>query len=96
MQFIPGTWRGWRTDGNGDGRTDPFNIYDAAGAAARYLCASRDGRAMTEPAGLRAALLSYNHSDHYVTVVSAAAHRYRDAAIPAWALPIPPAAPPPA
>ncbi|OEV19807.1 hypothetical protein AN219_27625, partial [Streptomyces nanshensis] len=26
MQFIPGTWRSWGADGNGDGRKDPHNI----------------------------------------------------------------------
>ena len=40
MQFIPSTWRRWAQDGNGDGVKDPNNIYDAADAAAHYLCAS--------------------------------------------------------
>ena len=39
MQFIPGTWRGYGADGNGDGVADPQNLDDAALAAARYLCA---------------------------------------------------------
>src|SRR5437764_60980 len=34
MQFIPSTWAGWSVDANGDGRADPFNIFDAAAAAA--------------------------------------------------------------
>ena len=38
MQFIPSTWAVYRADGNGDGRYDPFNIYDAAAATANYLC----------------------------------------------------------
>jgi len=37
MQFIPSTWAGWGVDMNADGRADPFNIFDAAGAAADYL-----------------------------------------------------------
>ncbi|MBB1262460.1 lytic transglycosylase domain-containing protein, partial [Streptomyces alkaliterrae] len=40
MQFIPSTWAGWGADGNGDGKSDPNNIYDAALAAGRYLCAA--------------------------------------------------------
>ena len=39
MQFIPSTWAGSGADGNGDGRNDPNNIFDAARGAARYLCA---------------------------------------------------------
>ena len=38
MQFIPATWRAYGADGNGDGVADPFNINDAALAAAHYLC----------------------------------------------------------
>ena len=38
MQFIPGSWRSLGRDGNGDGRADPSNIYDAALAAAGLLC----------------------------------------------------------
>ena len=90
MQFLPGTWRGWRTDGNGDGRKDANNLFDAAAGAARYLCASRDGLSLTEAKGLRSALLAYNHSDHYVDVVTKTAVGYRDAPVPAWALPVPP------
>ena len=67
MQFIPGTWRIWGADGNGDGIRDPQNIEDAALAAAGYLCAR--GRDLSRPADLRAAVLSYNHSERYLTTV---------------------------
>lgn len=77
MQFIPGTWNRWAADGNGDGESDPHNIYDAAGAAARYLCFSR-GDLLTEPA-IRNALLAYNRSVPYGTKVLAEGGRYRDA-----------------
>src|SRR5207253_2660865 len=30
MQFIPGTWKRWARDGNGDGKADPQNLYDAS------------------------------------------------------------------
>ncbi|GAA3496975.1 hypothetical protein GCM10019016_040760 [Streptomyces prasinosporus] len=39
MQFLPSTWARWGTDGNGDGRADPNNVFDAALAAGHYLCA---------------------------------------------------------
>ncbi|MFJ8251587.1 lytic transglycosylase domain-containing protein [Streptomyces sp. NPDC094466] len=67
MQFIPSTWASWGADGNGDGRRDPNNIYDAALAAGRYLCAgSRD---LTRRADLDRAILSYNRSDTYLRTV---------------------------
>ncbi len=77
MQFIPGTWKRWATDGNADEKADPHNIYDAAGAAARYLCYSR-GDLLDEPA-IRNALLAYNRSVPYGTKVLAEGERYRDA-----------------
>jgi len=38
MQFIPGTWRLFATDGNADGVVDPHNLYDATASAAGLLC----------------------------------------------------------
>ncbi len=67
MQFIPGTWASWGSDGDGDGRADPQNVYDAALSAARYLCAG--GRDLSTPAGITAALWSYNQSVEYAAVV---------------------------
>ena len=64
MQFIPGTWSWAGADGDGDGRADPQNVYDAATAAAGYLC--RGGRDLSRPADLRAAIWSYNQSADYV------------------------------
>ncbi|MFI7242044.1 lytic transglycosylase domain-containing protein [Streptomyces qinglanensis] len=75
MQFIPGTWRSWGADGNGDGRKDPHNIHDAALAAGRYLCAG--DRDLTSSAQLRAAILSYNHSGAYLRTVLAWFDFYR-------------------
>ncbi|MFD0505869.1 lytic transglycosylase domain-containing protein [Streptomyces chiangmaiensis] len=69
MQFIPSTWARWGADGNGDGRTDPNNVYDAALAAGRYLCAG--GRDLSNPADLDRAILGYNHSDAYLGTVKA-------------------------
>lgn len=86
MQFLPGTWRRWGADLSGDGFVDPQNLYDAALAAARYLCAS--GRDLTSVEGRRRAVYAYNRSDAYVDLVLSRAASY-------GALPVPgPAAPP--
>lgn len=74
MQFIPSTWQRWRSDGNGDRVADPHNIYDAAYAAARYLCAS--GADLSTGPGWTQAVFSYNHSDAYVLSVLARANLY--------------------
>ncbi|MFF9805582.1 lytic murein transglycosylase [Streptomyces coeruleorubidus] len=69
MQFIPSTWARWGADGNGDGRRDPNNVFDAALAAGRYLCAG--GRDLSVPAELDRAILGYNHSAAYLRTVRA-------------------------
>ncbi|MCU1356993.1 MAG: putative secreted protein [Acidimicrobiales bacterium] len=76
MQFLPGTWGRWATDDNHDGKADPHNLYDAAGAAAAYLCFGHGD--LTDEAAMRAALLSYNRSVPYGTRVLDAGRRYRD------------------
>ncbi|MEU6120361.1 lytic transglycosylase domain-containing protein [Streptomyces sp. NPDC047123] len=67
MQFLPSTWAGWGADGNGDGREDPNNVFDAALAAGHYLCAG--GRDLSRAADLDRAVLSYNHSRSYLELV---------------------------
>jgi hypothetical protein len=79
MQFLPGTWARWGADGNGDGKADPNNIFDASLAAARYLCA--DGRDLATSAGIDAAVLSYNHSNAYLALVLEWGHAYQIGAI---------------
>src|SRR4051812_27749774 len=74
MQFIPATWRSYAVDGNGDGVQDPFNINDAALAAAHYLCVA--GGNLATDSGQRQAVMAYNHSDSYVAEVLALAHAY--------------------
>jgi hypothetical protein len=74
MQFIPSTWARHGADGDGDRRADPHDLDDAALAAGRYLCFG--GRRLDGPAGLIAAVFSYNHSYDYVRVVLTAAARY--------------------
>ncbi|MGN9818432.1 lytic transglycosylase domain-containing protein [Streptomyces sp. SD11] len=69
MQFIPSTWEWSGRDGNGDGKKDPNNIYDAALAAGHYLC--RFNWDLSDSGDLRRAILSYNNStDYYNTVMS--------------------------
>jgi membrane-bound lytic murein transglycosylase B len=79
MQFIPSTWRAYARDGDGDGRSDPNNIYDAAAGAARYLCAS--GPMQTDEQMTRG-FLSYNHSNAYAASVLRWAHVYAALALP--------------
>ena len=74
MQFIPATWALYGIDGNGDRVASPFNIDDAALAAARYLCAA--GGDLRTADGQRRAVLAYNHSDEYLALVLATARAY--------------------
>jgi membrane-bound lytic murein transglycosylase B len=74
MQFIPSTWERWQSDGNDDGVADPSNVFDAAYAAGRYLCAS--GGDLRTGEGWTRAIFSYNHSDDYVRSVLNYANYY--------------------
>jgi hypothetical protein len=67
MQFIPSTWEWAGRDGNGDGKEDPNNIYDAALAAGHYLC--RNGWDLSVQGDLNRAILSYNNSRDYLNLV---------------------------
>jgi membrane-bound lytic murein transglycosylase B len=75
MQFIPSTWAWAGRDGNGDGKKDPNNIYDAALAAGHYLC--RNDWNLSTDAGLRSAILSYNNSTAYLNTVLSWLEYYR-------------------
>ena len=63
MQFMPSTWLQYGVDALNAGYADPYNPVDAVFAAARYL------RAAGAATDLRAAILSYNHSEEYVDSV---------------------------
>ncbi|MFF9026333.1 lytic transglycosylase domain-containing protein [Streptomyces iakyrus] len=67
MQFIPSTWAWAGRDGNGDGKKDPNNIYDAALAAGHYLC--RNNWDLSQQGDLDRAILSYNNSREYLNLV---------------------------
>jgi hypothetical protein len=75
MQFIPSTWAWAGRDGNGDGKADPNNVYDAALAAGHYLC--RNGWDLSTDADLDRAVLSYNNSRHYLNTVRTWLDHYR-------------------
>jgi membrane-bound lytic murein transglycosylase B len=63
MQFLPGTWSRYASDGDGDGKSDPQNLYDSALAAARYLCSG--GLNLRDPSQVMSAVLRYNNSVAY-------------------------------
>ena len=75
MQFIPGTWKGYGEDGNGDGVIDPQNVYDAAMAAGNLLCANARPNMTTEE-GRRTAYLRYNNSKSYADFVETKGREY--------------------
>ena len=55
------------SDGNGDGKKDVQNIWDAALGAANYFC--RGGTRLGSPQGLAANIYRYNRSESYVKLV---------------------------
>lgn len=80
MQFIPETWSIRGRDGNGDGVTDPHNLYDAALSAGRYLC--RLGGDLSDIENLREAYFGYNTSSSYVDLVERYAFIYAATELP--------------
>ncbi|WP_174553057.1 lytic transglycosylase domain-containing protein, partial [Nocardia amamiensis] len=81
MQFLPGTWGVYAADGNGDGVADPHNVFDAALAAGKYLCAG--GLDLRDPAQELRAVLRYNHSLSYAGNVLSWSAAYRSGGSPA-------------
>ncbi|ANN15218.1 hypothetical protein SD37_05810 [Amycolatopsis orientalis] len=79
-QFIPSTWARYASDGNGDGESNPNNIFDAALGTGRYLCSG--GLDLSKPDQLRAAVYRYNNSDTYVNTVLIWAEAYRTGVLP--------------
>jgi murein DD-endopeptidase MepM/ murein hydrolase activator NlpD len=75
-QFLPGSWRAFGQDGNGDRAADPQNVFDAALATVAHLCLTRPGD-YTNPTDLEAALRRYNNSAEYVATVAGWIDYYR-------------------
>nr|WP_234782990.1 lytic murein transglycosylase [Mycolicibacter sinensis] len=92
MQFLPGTWSRYAADGDGDGRADPQNVYDATLAAARYLCSG--GLNLREQSHVLTAILRYNNSMAYAENVMGWAAAYATGVAPVDLPPILGPAPP--
>ncbi|BBZ22297.1 membrane protein [Mycolicibacter hiberniae] len=92
MQFLPGTWSRYAADGDGDGRADPQNVYDATLAAARYLCSG--GLNLREQSQVLTAILRYNNSMAYAENVMGWAAAYATGVAPVDLPPIVGPAPP--
>ena len=63
MQFLPGTWSRYASDGDRDGKADPQNVFDSTLAAARYLCSG--GLNLRNQSQVLTAILRYNNSMAY-------------------------------
>jgi membrane-bound lytic murein transglycosylase B len=74
MQFLPSTWRAYAVDADADQLADPFDLDDAALAAAYYLCTS--GKDMTVVADWKAVVLTYNNVGVYLEKVFETAQSY--------------------
>lgn len=69
MQFMPGTWRGYAVDGNGDGSADITDVTDAIYTGAHYLAKSGADEGRIDDA-----IFNYNHSQSYVNKVKGIAY----------------------
>ncbi len=80
MQFLPGTWSRYASDGDGDGKADPQNVYDATLAAARYLCSGNLN--LRDSSQVMTAILRYNNSVAYARNVMGWAASYATGVAP--------------
>ncbi|WP_342760875.1 lytic transglycosylase domain-containing protein [Nocardia terpenica] len=80
MQFLPGTWYLYASDGRGAGHPDPNNVFDAALAAGKYLCAG--GMDLGDPKQELRAVLRYNNSLAYAALVLSWSNAYRTGGVP--------------
>lgn len=74
MQFLPETWKKYGADGNGDGKIDPQNLFDAALTTGKYLCDG--GLDMRDLGQQTKSILRYNNSVAYVANVMAWSFAY--------------------
>jgi membrane-bound lytic murein transglycosylase B len=80
MQFLPGTWSRYASDGDGDGKADPQNLFDASLATARYLCSG--GLNLRNQSQVLTAILRYNNSMAYAQNVMGWAAAYATGVAP--------------
>jgi membrane-bound lytic murein transglycosylase B len=92
MQFLPGTWARYASDGDGDGIADPQNLYDSTLAAARYLCSG--GLNLRDQSQVMTAILRYNNSIPYARNVLGWAAAYASGVVPVDLPPVTGPAPP--
>ncbi len=80
MQFLPGTWSRYASDGDGDGKADVQNLFDSTLAAARYLCSGNMN--LRDQSHVMSAILRYNNSVAYVRNVMGWAAAYATGVVP--------------
>lgn len=78
MQFLPGTWARYSSDG--DRVADPQNLYDSTLAAARYLCSN--GLNLRDQQQTLSAILRYNNSMPYAQYVLGWSTAYATGVVP--------------
>ena len=92
MQFLPGTWARYASDGDGDGVADPQNLYDATLGAARYLCSGNLN--LRDQQQVLSSILRYNNSMPYAQNVLGWAAAYATGVVPVDLPPLTGPAPP--
>jgi membrane-bound lytic murein transglycosylase B len=92
MQFLPGTWARYASDGDGDGKAEVQNLFDSTLAAARYLCSG--GLNLRDPSQVMTAILRYNNSVAYARNVLSWAAGYATGVVPVDLPPITGSVPP--
>ncbi|MGV0717443.1 lytic murein transglycosylase [Mycolicibacterium sp. XJ662] len=80
MQFLPGTWARYASDGDGDGKAEVQNLFDSTLAAARYLCSG--GMNLRDQSHVMASILRYNNSVAYARNVLGWAAAYATGVVP--------------
>lgn len=80
MQFLPGTWSRYASDGDGDGKAEVQNLFDSSLATARYLCSG--GMNLRDQAHVMSAILRYNNSVAYARNVLGWAAAYATGVVP--------------
>ncbi|WP_372512254.1 lytic transglycosylase domain-containing protein [Mycolicibacterium gadium] len=80
MQFLPGTWSRYASDGDGDGKAEVQNLFDSTLAAARYLCSGDMN--LRDQAHVMSAILRYNNSVAYARNVLGWAAAYATGVVP--------------